>query len=197
MIILMQRMHSNNILHCDIHPGNAGLTPCDELGVLRAPFTAETAESTHPTFIDFGWSLMRGYHPRGGDDNSAVSWPYASDRILRRDDPYTRADDMASLAYLLLSVRLLNHPPWFHEIQSQDLSEDPEAVIATRARVIGELHAQKTVEDHLLDFVSYATGLAPDEFIDYARWVRHFDEVIRWEPVSDQDQLLRRRVYSL
>ncbi|OJT11436.1 hypothetical protein TRAPUB_12047 [Trametes pubescens] len=104
---------------------------------------------------------------------------------------------MASLAYLLLSVRLMDHPPWFHEIQSQDLSEDREAIIATRARVIGELRAQKTVEDHLLDFVSYATSLAPEEFIDYHRWMRHFEEAIRWEPVSDDDLVLRRRVYPL
>ncbi len=76
-------MHSNDILHCDIHPGNAGLTPASELHVLQAPFTANTAESTHPTFIDFGWSLMGGYHPRKGNDYSPVCWPYASDRVLR------------------------------------------------------------------------------------------------------------------
>ncbi|EIW53427.1 uncharacterized protein TRAVEDRAFT_74756 [Trametes versicolor FP-101664 SS1] len=170
LIILMQKMHSNNVLHCDIHPGNAGLTPCDSLGVLVAPLTADTAESTHPTFIDFGWSQMGGFHPRGGDDNSVVCWAYASDRMLDHGYPYTRADDMAALAYLLLAVRLMGHPPWFDELLSQDLSEDREAIIATRARVIGEFRAQKTVEDHLLDFVSYATSLAaedPELFIDY------------------------------
>lgn len=117
--------------------------------------------------------------------------------LTKRSDPYTRADDMAALAYLLLAVRLMGHPPWSDEILNQDLSEDREAVIATRARVIAELRAQKTVEDHLLDFVSYATSLEPDGFIDYVRWTRHFDEAIRWEPVSDQDQILIRPKFQL
>lgn len=78
-------MHVHDVLHCDIHPGNAGLTPCSELGELEAPFTAESAESMHPTFIDFGWSLMGGFHPRASDGCSPVTWPYASDRVLCGD----------------------------------------------------------------------------------------------------------------
>ncbi|KAH9914930.1 kinase-like domain-containing protein [Fomitopsis serialis] len=171
LITTMKYMHASRVLHCDIHPGNIGFPLCHNLQELLSALCQDT-EEVYPTFIDFEWARMQGWHPLLPLQRQAATWTYQSDRAVR-DEPYCAADDFESLAYSLIAFRLLAAPPW-HE-DSYDAyyppSEDRDTFLATRASRLRDLRTKREVEEELLDMVDYARSLQPGDPIDYAQWV--------------------------
>ncbi|KAL1947015.1 hypothetical protein VTO73DRAFT_13976 [Trametes versicolor] len=174
----MARMHKNLVLHCDIHPGNVAFTSCLSMAELLAQTPCPPAEMLIPTFIDFEWALVDGHHLRLRCGDTAVCWAFSSDRVLRRAGSYCKADDLVSLAYVILSLALMASPPWFQQLQNSWTVMDQggelssETIIATRKRCLQELRRSGEVEGLILDFISYTEQLRPNQTPDYDKWAQ-------------------------
>ncbi|KAI1790002.1 hypothetical protein LXA43DRAFT_1151010, partial [Ganoderma leucocontextum] len=184
LIFRMRIMHYNDVLHRDIHPGNVGFLCAHDSGIQPAHITMQQIEGRQdlftPTFIDYQWSTMEGYHPRTGTHMPPMAmWSYLSDRFLREpNETYSAADDLESLAYTLLDFRLMGELPWAREIDARSnpfsydvySREHRDFVIATRNQHLDGLFNSCTaaspssehpvqVEKELLDFIQYARNL--------------------------------------
>ena len=106
---------------------------------------------------------------------------------------YSAADDLESLAYILLAIQYSGQLPWSSDIDAACSSipcfgeddYDLALVIKTRDRHLGNLRGSSPAslsETHhgglveLVDFVFYARGLNPGDDIDYSRWETLFLE---------------------
>lgn len=178
LLVAMFSMHKDGVLHCDIHPGNIGIAGCSGLeeALLAPGADMEGSGKPTPTFIDFEWSRLHGYHPSLGDDISSGMWTYMSDRVVRQEGPYCKADDVVSLAYCLLALRALGHPPWYQDcVEAWRLcSGDPDSFIESRAQYLRDLGPSGAVESLILDFIAYAESLQPGEVVDYMGWANAF-----------------------
>ncbi|KAH9842523.1 uncharacterized protein C8Q71DRAFT_733211 [Rhodofomes roseus] len=137
LMIRMRHMHFEGILHTDIHPGNIGLPSFREPPELASALHARQIDDLRPTFIDFGLARINGYHPMVDCEYHTPEWTYISDRVVRGQSTYTKADDLESLAYSLFAFRLMSHPPWHAEATGNDFDgvEDRSSdFLATRHR---------------------------------------------------------------
>lgn len=90
---LRTRIHLDGVLHRrNVHPGNVGLLCApttgfpttgspEEVDVLAESERAECLFT--PTFIDYQWSTLGGFHPRIHSMPTMATWSYLPDRVLR------------------------------------------------------------------------------------------------------------------
>nr|VWP01516.1 Protein-serine/threonine kinase (EC [Ganoderma boninense] len=194
----MRLLHERHVLHCDVHPGNIGVTPRVPLALLlspSSPFDFNDLAHWQVVFIDHEWSHVRGWHYEDTFVRNRM-WLYASDRQVWCSGKYSTPDDLEALAYILLAIYYSGRLPWRSDVEAesakypQDFGEDDsdlEFVFETRERHLRTLrdscHESDSASDvdsllaDLLDFVFYARALNSDEvWIDYSRWESLFHE---------------------
>lgn len=130
------------------------------------------------TLLRVGRSLPIAYcaGPVGVNPSISLSVPNINDV-----GPYCKADDLVSLAYVILSLALMASPPWFQQLQNSWTVMDQggelscKTVIATRKRCLQELRHSGEVEGLILDFITYTEQLRPNQTPDYDKWTKQFD----------------------
>ncbi|KAI0364744.1 hypothetical protein BV20DRAFT_982998 [Pilatotrama ljubarskyi] len=152
----MRDMHEGRILHGDVHPGNIGLTRAQwSMAItLGRWMTTSGPFSITPT-------LQTGF-------------------FEGRVSPYTAADNLVSLSYVILALRMMSHPPWCKEAAALPAINDQdyrESMITVQARWLADIRRQELVEREFCNLIEYAENIRPNAESDYETWLTVFSQL--------------------
>ncbi|EIW59034.1 uncharacterized protein TRAVEDRAFT_48160 [Trametes versicolor FP-101664 SS1] len=169
LILALEKLHQQDVLHCDIRPGNVGVTR--SWSVWETILEGKTVvEPIRPVFIDYQWARMSGFHSKVAEGASILCWAYASDRALRLEAPYSDVYDVESLSQISIS--------------GVEDFENYSAILQIRDIALDTMSSEAEVEPELLAFIHHARHLSPTEAIDYTWWADVFDVTVSPEELE-------------